>query len=461
MPELSSESAVIDHNGISGTPGIYTRGYKAYVVGVLLLVYTSNFIDRTILSALAEPIKNDLHLADWQIGVLGGLSFAVFYSILGIPIARLSERHNRTWIISISVAIWSGMTALCGTAATYAQLLIYRVGVGVGEAGGTPPAQSIISDLYPPQNRSTVISIYMLGVPLGSLIGALIGGIVAEHWGWRAAFFVIGIPGLVLALIVATTVKEPSRGQSEGIMETGAPPALMHVLRSLWTKKSVRHVFAGITIASFVGYAMVAFTASYFIRSHAFSVAQAGIIAGIIGGGSAAAGTFLGGFLSDKFGKRDRRWYVWVPALGLAIAAPLYAIAYLSGDWRATAVLLIGPGIFHYMYLGPTYGIIQNMVGPRMRATAIAVLLLVVNLVGLGLGPPALGLLSDFLATQFLASGVENSITLKDCTPDLAICRQATANGLKFALAIFMALFAWASLHYHFASRRVNEDLLH
>lgn len=461
MPTESSENLAGTHHGPPGEAVIFSGGYRAYVVGVLLLVYTSNFIDRTILAALAEPIKQDLNLADWQIGILGGLSFALFYSFLGIPIARLSERRNRVWIISVSVAVWSGMTALCGTAASYTQLLLYRVGVGIGEAGGTPPAQSIISDYFPPETRSTAISIYMLGVPLGSLLGAVVGGIVAQEWGWRAAFLVIGLPGLVLALLVAATVREPPRGHSEGKPDTGTPPAFSEVLQHLWSRVSVRHVFAGITIASFVGYAMVAFTASFFIRSHGFTIAQAGIIAGIIGGGSAAAGTFLGGWLCDRFGKQDRRWYVWIPALGLVLAAPLYALAYLSGDWRMTAALLIGPGILHYMYLGPTYGVIQNMCGPRMRATAIALLLFVVNLIGLGLGPPLLGLLSDFLADRLLQSGAEAALSLKTCTPDIAACQRASARGLQLALALFMAIFIWAGLHYHLAARRIRGDLLH
>lgn len=442
----------------------YSPMYRRWVLGVLVAVYTSNFIDRTILSALAQPIKNELLISDWQIGLLGGLSFALFYSTLGVPIARWSEHWNRTSIITIALTVWSAMTALCGLATTYVQLLLCRVGVGIGEAGATPPAQSLISDYFPPHQRTTALSIYMLGVPLGSLLGAALGGYVAQTWGWRAAFFAVGLPGLVLAVLVRFTIKEPPRGHSEGVAATAPPPPLTAVVRLLWSKPSFRHLVAGITLASFTGYAMVAFTAAYFVRTHEMSLAQAGLVAGVIGGGAAAVGTLLGGVTTDRLGSGDKRWYTRVPAIGLALAAPLYMLAYLQTNWMMALALLLAPGVLHYTYLGPTYGLVQNMVEPRMRATATALLLLVINLIGLGLGPPLVGLLSDIIAASTVVGRPDLHAFSLVCGAQAggensAKCAAASAHGLKWALIASMPIFLWASLHYFRASRDIGDDL--
>ncbi len=431
-----------------------------YALGLLLLVYTSNFVDRMILSVLAQPIKHELGLADWQIGALGGLSFALVYSVLGLPIARLAERTNRVWIIAVATAVWSGMSALCGLAGSFSQLVMFRVGVGIGEAGATPPAHSLISDYFPPRRRATALSIYGLGVPLGSMLGAVVGGLAAQAWGWRSAFFVVGLPGLVLAVVTGLTVREPVRGGWDRATETPATPSLAAVASLLWSRPSFRHLIAGIVLASFGGYAMVAFTASFFIRSFGLDLARAGLVTGIAGGCAAALGTLLGGLSTDAAGRGDRRWYAWIPSIGLLAAGPLYALTFLQTTWPLAALLLTCASVFQYAYLGPTYALMHNMVEPRMRATAAALMLLVVNLVGLGLGPLLAGLLSDALADRAFGEG--RALACAAAEGALAArCSAAAATGLGHALTLTAVVFAWAALHYARAARCLRQDLAH
>jgi MFS family permease len=444
----------------------YSRPYTGWVLGLLLAVYVSNFIDRTILSVLQQPIKEEFRLADWQLGLLGGLSFALLYSILGVPIARLAERRNRVSIITVALLVWSAMTALCGLASGYAQLLLCRVGVGVGEAGATPPAQSLISDYFPPERRATALSIYGLGVPIGSLLGSVVGGFIAQQWGWRAAFFAVGVPGLFLALLVRFTLREPPRGHSEGGGAVAEAPSTGTIVRVLWAKPAFRQLAAGMTVTSFAGYAMSAFAATYLMRAFHLNVAQAGLIAGLVNGLSAAAGTLLGGLLTDWAGRGDRRWYVWIPALGLVLSAPLYVAAYLQADLRVVLILLIVPGVLHYLYLGPTYAVMHNMVAPRMRATATALLLLVLNLIGLGFGPTLLGLASDIFAHSAFAGdfavACPGGMPAKGATESASLaCRAASATGLQWAMVVCSTIYVWAAAHYALAGRRLREDMIH
>ncbi|MDI1366243.1 MAG: MFS transporter [bacterium] len=440
--------------------GQASGAYRAWVLGLLLLIYMSNFIDRTIVSVLQQPIKAELGLADWQLGMLGGTSFAVFYTLLGLPIARLADRRNRTPIIVVAVTVWSVMTGLCGLAQTYAQLFLARVGVGVGEAGGAPPAHSLIADYFPPERRATALAIYSLGLPLGALVGGVGAGLIAQHHGWRAAFIAAAIPGVVLAVLAQFTLREPVRGGLDGASDTAAAPTLMDMARFMLAKPSLVHIVAGSTVAAFAGYGIGGFNGAYFMRQFALTVGQAGILVGLIGGLSAMLGTVLGGTLSDRAGKSDPRWRFWTPAIGLALAAPLYAAAYLGSTAKIAACLLILPAVLHYLYLGPTYGVLQNMAPPRGRATALALLSLVVNLVGLGLGPLAVGALSDLLAAR--AFGPTDMAAL--CRPPAlaahgAACAAASASGLRGAILITTALFLWAAAHYGLAARHLRKDL--
>jgi predicted MFS family arabinose efflux permease len=448
----------------------YSKAYLGWALFLLCLVYTSNFVDRTILSVLQQPIKEDLKLTDSQVGLLGGFAFAILYSTLGIPIARLAERHSRKGIITISVLVWSGMTALCGTARGYASLFAYRVGVGVGEAGASPPAHSLIADYFPPERRATALSIYSLGVPLGVLIGAVLGGVIAQTYGWRPAFAIVGLPGLLLALMTQITLREPRRGLSErGAAET-VTPSLMDVVRTLAARKSFFHVLMGVTMASFGGYGIGAFTAPYFIRTFGLSLSQAGIVLGLISGVGAAIGTLGGGLLTDRLARRDKRWYVWTPAIGLAIAAPLYVLGYTISPWPLAVAVLMVPPMLHYTYLGPSFGVMHNMVTPRMRATATALMFLVLNFVGLGLGPTLTGLASDLYAAHhfvvllghaayFVASCPGGRAPASAALDIKLACKAASAYGARWAIVTCAGAYIWAAVHYWLAARHIREDL--
>lgn len=449
-----------------------TSGYGLWVLALLLMINAVNFIDRTIVNILSQPIKADLHLADWQIGLMGGLTFALFYATLGLPIARLAERKSRVNIISAAIAIWSLMTALCGMAQNYAQLLACRVGVGVGEAGCSPPAHSLISDYFAPHRRATALSVFSFGVPLGGLIGAVFGGWAAQNLGWRTAIMLVGIPGLILAVVARLTLKEPARGHSEAVApvplaEGESAPSLMDVARLLLGRREFRHVAAGATLASFAGYGIGQFSAAYFVREFGLSLQTVGLVFGMIGGVSAGVGTILGGVLTDQVGRRDRRAYVLVPAAGLLIASPLYIAGYLQADWKMAAALLMLPGIFHYTFLGPSFAVTHSLVTPRMRATASALLVLIMTLIGLGLGPLLVGAAGDILAGKAFA-GLGNGDFGALCPGGVApkgaaaaakaACMQASATGIQQAIVGCAAVYAWAGLHFALASRSIDRS---
>lgn len=477
-----------------GAP-VYSNGYKAAVLGLLLATYTFNFIDRTIIATIGQAIKVDLKLTDTQLGLLGGLYFALLYTLLGIPIARLAERWNRVTIISLSLVIWSGFTALCGAAANFTQLAIYRFGVGVGEAGCSPPSHSLISDYYEPKKRASALSIYSFGIPLGTMFGAVAGGWLATEFSWRVAFVIVGLPGIILALIVKLVIKEPPRGHSEiveqpleaeDVVVEPAKPAfsLANEFKELWAvakvlfgKWPVLHMVLGVTIASFGSYGSGAFVPSYFVRAFGLNLAEVGLIVGLIGGFSAGVGTLVGGFLSDWAAKRSVKWYAWTPAIGLILCTPIYILAYLQTDWKATAAILLIPGIFHYVYLAPTFGVVQNSVEPHRRATATALLFFFLNLIALGGGPVFTGWLIDHLAQYHFnvpdAGGVVHSLLASfgqagaesfaaacpggvapaGSPPELAAqCRTTLALSSQQGIIISLCFYAWAGIHYALAS---------
>lgn len=452
---------------------VYTDGYRNTVLALLLAVYTSNFIDRTIIGILGQAIKVDLQLNDTQLGLLQGFAFAVLYTTLGIPIARFAERRNRVAIISICLVIWSGFTALCGIAQNFVQLLLYRVGVGVGEAGCSPPAHSLITDYFPAKKRASALSVYAFGIPLGTMIGAISGGWIVQNFGWREAFLVVGLPGIVLALIVWLIVKEPPRGHSEEahiITDASAqPPSTWAVAKRLFGKWSFVHMTLGVTLTSFAGYGAGAFVPPYFARVFDLNYAEIGLIFGLIAGFANGAGTIVGGFLTDWAGKRDPKWYALVPAIGLAIATPIYLAAYVQNSWPVAVAILMIPGIFHYTYLGPTFAVMHNLVEPRMRATATALLFFVLNLIALGGGPLFTGWIIDFFSTNLFAeTGAAGHFTAAcpggtapsgSSTDLVAACKNSLATGTRWGQLVTHSIYAWGALHYFLAAIWVAKDL--
>lgn len=398
-----------------------SRPYRRYVMIILLVICTLNFLDRQIVNILAEPIKHEFHLKDRQLGMLTGFYFALFYSVLSIPLARLADRGNRSWLISGSLALWSVFTVACGVSKTYLQLAIFRLLVGVGEAGGSPTAQSLITDYHPREERASAIALYTIGIPIGSLLGLVLGGLILDRFGWRAAFVIAGAPGLAIAALTALTVKEPRQAASLDGGGLAAPP-LTIALREVFSKKSFILLTVGGSLVTFVNYGQSAFLPSFFFRNHgagltALSAAfngltglalgpagALGVSFGLASGIGGIAGTLWGGSLTDRSAKRDLNAYVNIQVIFTLLRIPLF----WGAMWAPTplfAVLLLGlAGASTGVAGAPAYAAIQGLVQPRVRATAAAIFLLGLNLVGLGAGPVCVGALSDALASSGLGS---------------------------------------------------------
>ncbi len=383
---------------------------RAYVLFILVLVYTFNFIDRQIIGILAVPIKADLGLTDTQLGLMGGLAFALFYTGLGIPVAMLADRFSRTWIMTAALAIWSLMTAASGLATNFWQLFAARLGVGVGEAGGVAPAYSLISDFFPPNQRARALSIYSFGIPIGSAIGIVFGGIIASMLDWRIAFFIVGLAGVILAPIFRMTIKEPPRGGFDRQREDSAPPSLKTILRTLSRKPSFWLVSVGASCSSMMGYGLFFWLPSFFVRSFEMTLLNASLYYGavlLVGG---LTGIWAGGWLGDRFGQMKYSRYVNIPALAFLIAVPFYMLAMLSQNATLTFVVLLIPTALGLAWLGPVISVIQHLVPPNMRATASAVFLFINNLIGIGIGTLAIGALSDALQAQYGDDSLRYSI---------------------------------------------------
>jgi predicted MFS family arabinose efflux permease len=414
-----------------------TPTYRRYALGLLTAVYTVNYVDRQILAILLEPIKVDLSLSDTQLGLLF-TTFGIFYATLGLPIAMLADRTNRRNVITAAMTIFSGMTAACAFVTSFWQLMLARILVGVGEAGSSPPSHSMISDMYEPKTRATALAIFSLGVNFGIFVGFLVGGYIAQWYGWRMAFLVVGLPGLALAVLVRITLKEPPRGHSEGREEAGeaeAAPTILEVLQFLLAQPSFRHIAAGATLVSFVGYGAVAWLPPFLVRSHGMAVGDIGLALSLIIGIAGGLGTYGAGYLADKLGQGDVRWYMWVVALAGMAAFPFGFSVYLVDNLSLALGLFIIPAAAGSLYLGPSLAMTQGLAPLKMRAAASALLLFILNIIGLGLGPQAVGIASDLLEPTY---GVES---------------------LRYALLIMTPLGLWGAVHFYLAAKTLGEDL--
>ncbi len=365
---------------------------RVVTLGLLLLVYTFNFVDRQILGILAPAIKADLALSDTQLGLLGGLAFALLYSTLAIPLAWLADRTSRTWVITASLAVWSGFTAACGLATSFAQLFAFRLGVGVGEAGGVAPSYAVIADTFPAGSRARALAVYSLGIPLGSAAGVLLGGYIATRVDWRAAFFVVGLAGIVLAPIFRLFVREPVRDSA-----ANAQAPVSGVFAILAAKPSFWLLAFGASASSMLGYGLAFWLPSLMKRSFGLDLVATAQFYGsilLLGG---VAGVLLGGILGDRLGAKDRGAYAKLPAIAFVIAVPLFAAGILSSSVAAAFLCFLIPQALAYVWLAPVITAIQHLAPPHMRATASASFLLINNLIGLGGGSFVLGALSDQL----------------------------------------------------------------
>lgn len=384
--------------------------YANYVLGLLFVVYVFNFIDRQILSILLEAIKADLGASDTQMGILSGLAFALFYTTAGIPIARWADRGSRRSIIALGLAVWSAMTAVSGLARSFPQLALARVGVGIGEAAGSPPAHSLIADYFPPHRRATALSIYSIGVYVGAMIALLAGGQIVERFDWRTAFFIVGLPGLPLALLVRFTVRELPRGFSEARAVSSAPPTTREVLRFLYRQPSFLLLTCAGAVQSLSGYGVLAWGPTFLRRVHGMGSAEIGVWLGLIIGIGGALGAYAGGRLADRAGRDDPRGYAYLCGAVCGLGVPL-GLGFLFAGERGLSLLLFVPFyMLGAMYVGPMLSLCQGLVPLQMRATASAVLLFVLNLVGLGIGPTAVGACNDLLAPAFGEQAIRYSL---------------------------------------------------
>ncbi|WP_338871402.1 MFS transporter [Spirosoma sp. SC4-14] len=387
--------------------------YRNYVLAMLTLVYVFNFIDRQLLVILQESIKKELDLSDTQLGVLSGFTFALFYVTLGIPIARLADKTNRRNIVAASLGLWSMMTACSGLAQNFFQLLLARIGVGVGEAGGSPPAHAMISDYFPPEKRSTALSIYSTGIYLGVLAGFLLGGYLSQQLGWRSAFFVVGVPGVVFSLLFYLSVKEPQRGATDEYdAPASEPPSLPEVLKRLYATKTFVYLSMATGLHVFCIYGLINWAPSFLSRIHGMKNAEIGALLGPIFGIGGAVGSFAGGFLTDYFGKTDQRRYLTIPAYAIILSIPCVAGALFLPN---TVYAVIGLGLsasLHSMYLGPSIAVAHSLVPASMRSLTSAILFFVLNFIGLGFGPLVVGMLSDGLAPTLGAQSLRWAMSI-------------------------------------------------
>lgn len=409
-----------------------------YIVAVLTLVYVFNFIDRQIISVLQEPMRAELDLSDTQLGLLQGLTFALFYVSMGIPLARWADVGVRRNVVALAVGTWSVMTALCGVAQNFGQLLLARIGVGIGEAGGSPPSHSIISDLFPPGKRALPLAVYSTGITFGVFVAYVFGAWVSDHFGWRTVFIALGLPGVVLALLVRLTVSEPPRGQFDRADGDRAPPSMLNVFKQLFASRTFVHLSLAAALHAFVGYGVAAFLVSHYVRSFAIpldNISQVALPLGFIIGVGGMLGNFAGGFLSDRLSPRDARWAMWIPAIANVITIPFAAIAILSRDFYFSLAMYVIPLTFAYIYLGPTLATTHALVQPRMRAMASAVLLFIVNLIGLGFGPTLVGAISDALVPSY------------------------GTDSLRYAIVLTFGFNLWSAAHYWLASKHLRAEI--
>lgn len=413
--------------------------YKWYAVGVLTAVYASSQVDRQIMGMLLQPIKLELGASDTQMGFLVGLTFAVFYATLGMPIAMLADRTNRRNIITAAITIWSGMTVLCGYAANFVQMALARVGVAVGEAGSTPPSHSIISDLFPAETRGTAMGVFALGVNIGLLLAYLGGGWLSENVGWRMTFVAVGLPGLLIAALLYFTVSEPKRGASETIKDDSSSddkaPAFRTVATYMWRVRSTRHLAIGAALAGFIGYGFTLWMPAFLMRSHGLSPTDVGLILALMTGLIGAMGTFTAGKLADVLSRRDERWRAWVVAAGKGGYVPFLAGVFIVDDLQTALILYIVPAFFGGFYLAPTFALIQSLVSLRMRALASSITLFILNIIGMGFGPQLVGIMSDWFAPEY------------------------GQHSLRMALLVLSFLNLWCAYHYFTAARTLRADI--
>ncbi|MCH2169807.1 MFS transporter [Myxococcota bacterium] len=381
------------------------------VLTLLVILYVFNFVDRNLLSILLTSIKEDLQVSDTWMGFLMGPGFALFYTTAGIPIARLADRYARRTVMAVGLALWSAATVASGLVRNFGQMAVARVLVGVGEASATPSAHSLISDLFPPTRRASALAIYNMGASIGIFLGLAFGGLLNDSVGWRNAFIIVGLPGLLFALVIRFAIPEPRRGEAEGLEDTGEPPRLREVASHLFAQRSFRHLLAAAGLYSINAYAMTTWPAAFMERVHHLSPGEFGWKLGLVIGVGGAVGALVGGFSADALARRDMRWLMWICGLAGCALVPLLFGFCFSADPTLALWLFLPANFFNQFYAAPSYAVTQGLARLRMRAVASAIILFVINLVGLGLGPQLVGILNDLLQPSFGDEAIRYSLS--------------------------------------------------
>jgi predicted MFS family arabinose efflux permease len=459
---------------------VVSKSFRRYALALLVAIYTVNFLDRQVVTTLIEPIKSDLQLSDTQVGAMGGLYFAILYTVLGLPIARWADRGDRPLILTLSLTVWSGFTVLAGFAQNFLMLAISRMGVGIGEAGCSPTAHSLLSDYFPKESRATALAIYSMGISIGTLLGMALGGIIAEHYGWRPAFLVAGAPGLLFGLMALLTLKEPRRGMKEAArakLAAGHMP-LPQVLRKLSEKPTFWWFAFGGAFVAFVSYAHSFYMTSFFLRNRTpeltelaaqFGMAPApghpplgflSLALGLSAGIGGAFGSWLGGYAADTLGARDIRNYALFPLVVPFVSLPVFWFVLGTDNMALALVLLLIPNIAVASWWGPVYGGVQGLVPPAMRAVSAAVLLFVINIIGLGGGPTIFGMVSDAYTNANLAgTGLDVQACKTAVDAAKASCAAASAAGVKTTMYVSTAVIALAMLCFYMSRRTIGRDM--
>lgn len=444
--------------------GAFTRGYRGYFLALTSVILSFAIIDRVALLTMGQAIKEDLGLSDFEFGLVSGLGFAAVYIVAGLPLARLADTRNRVKLIAIAIGVWSIFATLSGFARSFVQLMLCRIVIGIGEAGVQPPATAVASDLYPPRQRGFALAILSIGLPAGTLIGAIGAGYLADAYSWRTVFLLLGVPGVLLGVIAWVTLREPPRGWSED--RVAAPdavaPGALAVFRHLWAKRSFRHIVVGLALTHFITAGIGSFLPQYFTRAFQLTLGQTGIMYGLVGAAVSLIGSLSGGMIVDRLSVRDPRWYSWLPAIGVLSAAPLYiAIFGLATPVAPTALLMVIGGSLLFLHYTPTQAVIQNMVEPQMRATAAFAFFFITSMVGYGLGPALLGLLSDIFAARAFGAGdfAASCVHAVPAPGTAEACRVASTSGIGAAMAALSCLYFWAGAHFYLAARTLRRDL--
>ncbi len=436
--DVPAPAGTLGHAGV-GQPAAPLPG--AWVALVMLcFVYVLNFLDRQLLSILAKPIQDTLHVTDGQLGLIGGLYFALFYCFISIPVGWLADKTNRVNVLTLACAIWSAATVACGLARTYPELVIARMTVGFGEAGGVPPSYAIISDYFPPGRRGTALGIFNLGPPIGAALGVAFGASIAAAFSWRHAFIALGAIGLLAALALVFIVREPRRGGLDPVQPSDQKTGFVQTLVMFFSRRTLVLAAFGSGATQFITYGLGNFTTLFLMREKGMTLEQVAVYYALVIGIAMSAGIFVSGWVIDRFTRRSKQAYAVVPAVSLTLAIPLYLGFVWAPTWPLALIFLIGPMFLNYFYLSSSVTLVQQEVRPDQRVMSGALLLLVMNMIGLGFGPTYVGAASDFFRAYYPEHSLQ--VALYTLTP-------------FYVLAV--ALFLWLARELRAESRQVGE----